>query len=225
MKQRHGFAVVGVLLGMVFPLHAGEVQMLFNGKDLSGWVIDGPTEYKDKTTGQTRPLWTVQDGKIVTAGKGFGFLRYDREQFADFKLHVEYRMSKNANSGIGIRTGRFDAKKSRATRPSFFSYEVQLLDDAGKKADKHSSGSLYRYVAPKVNAVKPSPAWNTVEIECRGPRIRITMNGQEILDVDQTTIPEIKNKPLKGYVCLQSHTNQVEFRKVWIEPIKGTDAK
>ncbi len=225
MKPWHGGAVVALLLGASAPLHADEVRQLFNGKDLSGWVIDGPTEYKDKTTGQTLPLWTVQDGNIVTAGKGFGFLRYDREQFADFKLHVEYRMSKNANSGIGIRTGKFDPKKSTATRPSYFSYEVQLLDDAGKKPDKHSSGSLYRYVAPKVNAVKPSPEWNTIDIECRGPRIRITMNGREILDVDQSTVPEIKNKPLKGYVCLQSHTNRVEFRKVWIEPIKGTDAK
>jgi hypothetical protein len=225
MKPWHVGAIVALVLGAAAPLHADEVRQLFNGKDLSGWVIDGPTEYKDKATGQTLPLWTVRDGKIVTAGRGFGFLRHDREQFADFKLHVEYRMSKNANSGIGIRTGKFDPKKSAVTRPSYFSYEVQLLDDAGKKADKHGSGSLYRYVAPKVNAVKPSPEWNTVEIECRGPRIRIAMNGHEVLDVDQTTIPEIKNKPLKGYVCLQSHTNQVEFRKVWIEPIQSTEAK
>jgi hypothetical protein len=225
MIQRYGLAVVGLLLGLAVPLHADEVQPLFNGKDLSGWVIDGPTDYQDKATGQTRPLWFVQDGKIVTAGKRFGFLRYDREQFADFKLHVEYRMSKNANSGIGIRTCKFDPKKSAATRPSYFSYEVQLLDDAGKPANKHGTASLYRYVAPKLNAVKPSPEWNTVGIECRGPRIRITMNGQEVLDVDQSTIPEIKNKPLKGYVCLQSHTNQVEFRKVWIEPKKGPAAK
>ena len=225
MKPWHVGAILALLLRAAAPLHADEIRQLFNGKDLSGWVIDGPTEYKDKTTGQTLPLWTVRDGKIVTAGRGFGFLRYDGEQFADFKLHVEYRMSKNANSGIGIRTGKFDPKKSAATRPSYFSYEVQLLDDAGKKADKHSSGSLYRYAAPKVNAVKPSPEWNTVEIECRGPRIRIAMNGQEVLDVDQTTIPETKNKPLKGYICLQSHTNQVEFRKVWIEPIQSRDAK
>jgi hypothetical protein len=203
---------------------ADEVQRLFNGKDLTGWVIDGPSEYKD-AQGAKQPLWTVKDGMIVCAGKGFGFLRYNEKQFADFKLHVEYRMALKGNSGIGIRTGVFDAKKSMATRPSYAAYEVQLLDDAGKKPDKHSSGSLYRYVAPKVNPVKPSPEWNTVEVECVGPRIRITINDQQVLDVDQTTIPDIKDKPLKGYVCLQSHSHQVEFRKVWIKEMNASSAK
>jgi len=41
-----------------------------------------------------------------------------------------------------------------------------------------------------------------------------------VLDVDQTTIPEIKDKPLTGYVCLQSHSKQVEFRRVRIKEIK-----
>jgi hypothetical protein len=184
---------------------------LFNGKDFSGWVIDGPTEYKEK--GEAKPLWTVEDGLIRTAGRGFGFLRYHK-RFSDFRLHVEYRMVKGANAGIGIRTGVFDPKKSTATRPSFFAYEVQLLDDSDKKADKHSTGSLYRYVAPTALANKPAPEWNAVDIECVGSRIQIWFNDKEVMDVDQTTVPEIKSKPLSGYVCLQSHSRQVEFRNV-----------
>jgi hypothetical protein len=209
----------GLILGVALlasPAPADEVLPLFNGKDLTGWVME-PAQYKDKATGKSLPMWEVKDGLLVTPGKAFGFLRYDRQQFGDFKLHVEYRMAKNGNSGLGIRTGPFDPKRSRETRPSYFSYEVQLLDDAGKKPDKHSSGSLYRYVAPRANPIKPSPEWNTVEVECVGPRIRVTINGEQVLDVDQTTIPEIKDKPLKGYVCLQSHSHQVEFRKVRIQ--------
>jgi hypothetical protein len=197
---------------------------LFNGKDLTGWVAEPPT-YKDKQTGLTHPMWEVKDGLLVSPGKAFGFLRYDKAQFADFHLHVEYRLAVKGNSGIGIRTGVFDPKKSTATRPSYAAYEVQLLDDAGKPADKHSSGSLYRYVAPKVNAVKPAREWNTVDIECIGPRIRITINDQLVQDVDQSAIDEIKNKPLKGYVCLQSHSNQVEFRKIWIQDKKPSPGK
>ena len=126
-------------------------------------------------------------------------------------------MAPKCNSGIGIRTVPYDPSRDEATRPSFYSYEIQLLDDAGKKPNKHSSGSLYRYVAPKVNAVKPAPEWNVVEVECVGPRIKVTINDQEVIDVDQTSIAEIRNKPLKGYVCLQNHHGVIDFRNVRIE--------
>jgi hypothetical protein len=213
--------IVGALVAFApIARPAGDgFRELFNGRDLDGWAIDGPTEFKDKATGQTRPNWQVRDGHIVGAG-AYGFLRYDRQQFGDFDFRVEYRLEKDGNSGLGIRTRVFDPKQSTATRPSFYSYEVQLLDDAGKPANKHCSGSLYRYVAPKEVAVKPSPEWNAVEVECAGPRIKVTINGKQVVDVDQTTVPEIKDKPLRGYVCLQSHSKQVEFRRVRIKEIK-----
>ncbi len=213
-------SVVVATLGPADDKKARDSNEMFNGRDFSGGVIDGPTEYKDKTDGnKPKPLWVVEDKLIRTAGTGFGFLRYDRK-FADFAFHVEYRMVKGANSGIGIRTGVFDPKQSTASRPSFFSYEVQLLDDSDKKPDKHCTGSLYRYVAPTALANKPAPEWNTAEIECVGPRIRISFNGTEVMNVDQSTIEEIKNKPLSGYVCLQAHSKQVEFRNPKIKEIK-----
>jgi hypothetical protein len=203
--------------------HADDFRSLFNGKDLDGWVAEGTIEYKDGD--QTKPIWSVKDGMIVCAGKGGGFLRYDRQEFSDFVLHLEYRMAPKCNSGIGVRTMVFDPKKSTATRPSFYSYEIQLLDDADKPPTKHSTGSLYRYVAPKANSAKPAPEWNSIDVECIGPRIKITLNGQEILDVDQTTIEEIKNKPLKGYVCVQNHGGVIEFRNLKIRELKPAPAK
>lgn len=191
---------------------ADEWTEMFNGKDLSGWVVEGSKDYKDGD--QQKPVWTVQDSLIASAGKGFGFLRYDKE-YQDFAFHVEYRMSKGCNSGIGIRTVKFTGPAK--TRPSYAAYEIQILDDAGKPPSKDSSGSLYRYVAARVNATKPAPEWNVMEIECRGPKIRITLNGQTIQDVDQSTIAEIKNKPLSGYLCLQNHGKLIEFRNVRVK--------
>lgn len=217
----------GPIFAIVLALIAGPACAedcwvdLFNGKDLTGWVIDGPTEYKDKTDGnKVKPLWTVVDGVIRSSGNGFGFLRFDKK-YTDFSLKVQYRLvkEKGANSGIGIRTGVFDPKRSIDSRPSYFSYEVQLLDDDPAKPSAHSTGSLYRYVAPKKAAHKPAPEWNEIEIECVGPKIRIQFNGTETLSFDQSTDEKLKSKPLEGFVCLQSHSKQVEFRSVRIKSI------
>jgi hypothetical protein len=221
---RNRWALFVLSLGLLTaPSQAAEFRDLFDGKTLDGWVAEGPKDYKED--GKTLPNWSVKDELIHCAGHGYGFLRYDKEQFSDFALHVEYRMAKNCNSGIGIRTVPYDPAKSTETRPSYACYEVQLLDDAGKPADKHGSGSLYRYVAPKENPVKPAPEWNAIDIECVGPKIKISINDKEVLNVDQSTIDEIKNKPLKGYVCLQLHGGVIDFRNVRIREIKADSGK
>ena len=192
---------------------------LFNGRDLSGWVVEGTGQYNDGD--ETRPVWSVKEGILTCAGKGFGFLRYDKE-VSDFLFHAEYRLSPKGNSGIGIRTVRYLG--SFETRPSMAAYEIQLLDDAGKPPNTHSTGSLYRYVAPTANPVKPAPQWNTIEVECVGPRIRITINGQRVQDVDQTSVSTIKSKPLRGFVCLQNHGKSIEFRNVRLKKLTSSDA-
>lgn len=200
---------------------------LFNGKDLSGWVIEGPSEFDNK--GNKEPIWVADNGMItcrVNNRKSYGFLRYDKKQFSDFVFSLEYRLSEKeipkqslCNSGIGIRTGVYDPKKSDSP-PSRAGYEIQLLDDAMKNPDKHSTGSLYRYIAPSVKAVKPAPEWNKIEIECKGAHIKVTLNGEKIIDVDQTTVEELKNKPLKGYVCVQNHGGKVDFRNLRVKELK-----
>jgi hypothetical protein len=220
--------LLGTVLGLLAAAApaAEEGRPLFNGKDLDGWVAEGDNEYKDGTT--LKPVWVVEDGLIrnKAQGQSYGFLRYTRQEFGDFALHLEYRFAaptdpkaERGNSGIGIRTVPFDPKQSAKTRPSFASYEVQLLDDADRKADKHSTGSLYNYVAPSAVAARPAPEWNSLDIECVGPHIQITINGRKVLDVDQSTIPEIKDKPLKGFVCLQNHGGKVDFRNVRVRDL------
>jgi hypothetical protein len=206
---------------MLFPGwgRSQENRTLFNGKNLDGWKIEGVRDFKDRD-GKRYPMWTVENSLITCYGKGFGFLRYTGQEYADFRLSLEYRLARRGNSGIGIRTPPYDPRRDLQTRPSFAAYEIQLLDDAGKPASKNGSGSLYRYVAPRSNPVKPSGVWNSLIVECRGPRLRLWINDVQIHDLDQTTQPEIRAKPLKGYVCLQSHSNKVEFRNIHIQEIK-----
>lgn len=181
------------------------IDLLADG--LERWVVDarpGEREEHEKK-------WTLQDGVLHNAGGGFGFLRYDKE-LGDFEFNGEYKLPQRGNSGIGIRSVPFTGP-SRA-RPSFAAYELQLLADHGKPPSKHSTMSLYRYVAPRANPSKPAGEWNTFHIICRGPRIVIHLNGEEIVDVDQTEHEEIRDKPLRGYLLLQNHGSVAEFRNL-----------
>jgi hypothetical protein len=205
----------GVVLCQAPPeAGGGGFVAIFNGKDLTGWVVDGRKSYEED--GEEKPVWAVEEGMIVCRGRGGGFLRYDRK-LKDFIVRLEYRMSKRCNSGLGIRGVVYTGEDS--TRPSRAGYEIQISDDAGRDPGKRSSGSLYRYVAPKVNASKPADEWNAIEVECRGPRIRVTLNEQVIHDLDQTTIEEIKDKPLAGYFSVQNHGKLIDFRNIKLKEL------
>jgi len=75
------------------------------------------------------------------------------------------------------------------------------------------------YFAPKVNATKPAGEWNQVEITCRGPRIRITLGGQLIQDVDQSQHDATREKPLSGYISVQDHGHRIEFRNIRLKEL------
>lgn len=184
---------------------------LFAGGDLSGWVEEQHNFYKAKHPDVK--TWSVKDGVVSCDGStgNCGFLRYDK-MLSDFTLRLEYRTAKKCNSGVCIRAKAYNGNP--ATLPSHTGYEVQILDDAGTPPTKTSSSAFYGAVAPRANAAKPAGQWNTLEIVCRGPKIRVTLNGQVVQDVDQTTIEAIKNQPRSGYFSLQNHGGNAEFRNI-----------
>ncbi len=198
---------------------ASKKVVLFDGKTLDGWIAEGASTHKPKD-GDAKPVWSVNgEGNLFCDGSSFGFLRHGERKYKDFHFHVEFRMAKKCNSGIGIRTVAYDPKKSGDTRPSYACYEIQLLDDAGQSPSKKGTGSLYRYVAPASNPIKAAGEWNVMDIRCVGPHITIHFNGEKTIDVDQSTIATLKDKPLEGYLCLQNHGGKIEFRNLWVEEL------
>src|SRR3954471_7850972 len=69
-------------------------RALFNGKDLSGWKATGKAE-----------VWGAEKG-VIFVDKGGGGWLLTEEDFGDFELWADYKMSKGANSGVALRTPR-----------------------------------------------------------------------------------------------------------------------
>jgi hypothetical protein len=118
---------------------------IFNGKDMRDWIVEGAKSSRQGD--RDVPIGSVKGGLLVVTRAKYGFLRYDRI-YKDFVVHIEYRMSKKCNGGFDIRTVKYAG--NIATRRSHAAYEVQVLADAGKEPDIHSSGSLYLHLPPKI---------------------------------------------------------------------------
>jgi hypothetical protein len=193
-----------VLLGWLtgeFPVQAAESRSLFNGKDLSGWVVMHGGE------------WTVEDGVLVgrngtnwtTNPEESGSWLRSEEQYGDFVLELEYNITPGGNSGIHFRS-------ALDKNPSFTGYEMQIVGDASAPPRKGGIGSLYDVVAPTRNASKPPGEWNKVRITCQGNRIQVTMNGEDIVDYKEA------DRLPRGFIGLQNHDHRtvVKFRNIQI---------
>lgn len=174
---------------------------LLGGKDLSHWTIMGKKEG-----------WSVQDGIIRSEGNRGGNWLRSKKRYGDFILKVDWRVSKNGNSGVFIRS-------SEEGQPWITGYEVQISNQP--RDDEHCTGSLYGYAAVNPRPDESADKWHTFEIRCKGTHITVTSDGVKCVDVDQSKIEAAKDKPLEGYVGLQdSHSPEghyIEYRNVKIK--------
>ncbi len=182
---------------------------LFNGKDFSGWTVTAAEPGHDQT-------WQVVDGVIECGQKGGSWLR-SNEEYEDFILTLEYKISPKGNSGIFIRS----AAKGN---PAYSGMELQIYDDFGEKPSPHTAGAIYGSVAAIKNMSKPAGEWNEVTIFCIGRRVVDIMNGEKIIDanLDDYTVPLENHSPLslrltKGFIGLQNYGNPAWFRDIKIK--------
>jgi|WetSurMetagenome_2_1015567.scaffolds.fasta_scaffold82014_2 hypothetical protein len=169
----------------------GKPVQLFNGKDLTGWA---PLE-KNRQFG-----WTAENGVLKAPGGGANLVSTAR--FWNFRLHIEYKMAKDSNSGIGLR-GR---------------YEIQVQDDYGKPPNAHSNGSLYSRIAPRVEASKPAGEWQAYDITLIGRDLTVVLNGQKLIDKQVveglTAMGHDPNEGEPGPLSLQGDHGPVEFGNI-----------
>ena len=180
-----------------------------NGKDLSNWQ-GAVASYE------------MKNGSIVCRpGKGGDLLTKD--EFENGIIRVEFKLPKAGNNGIALRTPLGGHSASDGL-------EIQVIDSDGYNAQQAAAGkkglepyqyhgSLYHCVGAKHGYLRPVGEWNFEEIEVQGQRIKVTLNGTKILDVDMASLDrsEIKNPPkgldrTKGFIGFAGHNDPVEFR-------------
>ena len=144
-------------------------EMLFDGTDLSKWHGD-------------KEGYTTVNGTIyVSANFGATGNLYTNKQYRNFIYRFEFCfLESGVNNGVGIRTPEgVDAAYDAMC-------EVQILDhDApiyGGLQPYQVHGSVYGVIPAKRVVHKPLGEWGTEEIIVRGDNIKVTVNGEVIVD-------------------------------------------
>jgi len=145
--------------------------------------------------------WKVVDG-AVQADSGTGFL-VTKQAYGDFEIKLEFWVDDAANSGVFIRCA--DPQKIGADS----CYEVNIFD---KRPDPAYRTGAIVDVAKPAAMINTGGKWNTYEIKAQGPRMIVTLNGVQTVDVQD-------RKHARGPIGLQYGAGIVKFRNVQIRPL------
>ncbi len=197
------------------PLWADDAEEgfkpLFNGQNLDGWqgAVNG---------------YLVEDGAIVCDPK-MGGLLYTKDQYGDFHLKFEFKLTPGANNGLGIRT-------PIGGDPAYVGMELQILDNNAPQykgiQPYQRHGSIYGVVPASKDALKPVGEWNQQEVIAKGKHIKVILNGETIVDanieeaskngtIDGRNHPGLQRD--KGHICFCGHGSRVEFRNLRIKEL------
>lgn len=184
-----------------------EIIKLFDGKSLDGW--EG---YKD--------LWTVKDGMIVA--KNSSPLKYStylltKKKFSDFRLTFAAKLVESEmHSGVAFWGEVWPKADGKVTDPktdrSEYTYKGHLV--------MFPSGyGMYDLFGRNGLPVDGGPArkvgkqhdWNDIEILAQGNRVRVAINGTQVVDWRDPKPETIKEGP----IGLQLHSNTVPQEIHW----------
>ncbi len=203
--------------------------VLFDGTSTNAW--------KDiKTDRFPEHGWVVKDGILTvlpkTEKQEGGHDIVTKEQFSNFELELEVRLSEGANSGVKYMVvDSYPGKKGQ-----HLGLEYQLIDNE-KHADallgrngNRKMAALYDILPARENIIiNPPGEWNKVKIVVNKNQVEHWLNEskaivfirnsdsyKELVRLSKYNNLENFGGQEKGHILLQGHGNEVSFRNIKI---------
>lgn len=194
-------------------------KLLFDGKSFDGW-----RNYKGK---DVKKGWEIVDGMMKHTKGGKDLMTV--EQYENFELKLEWKVSEGGNSGIFVGAREINDKISRS------GIEMQIIDNErhpDAQNVKNVSGAAYGLYVPPAEAARKAGEWNQVHIIQKGSKYEFYQNGVKTaaFDLESTEfidlIAEAKFKDWphfaryrKGHIGLQDHGDVVFFRNIKLKQL------
>ena len=211
---------------------------LFDGKTLQGWHVAARPEDVEKN------YWSVQAGAITCDSRGRSKHNYvwlvSNQEFADFDLKMKIRSFRESggNSGVQVRS-RYDVEsywldgpqidihppgpfrtgliydETRGVRHWIF----PVLPGSQMEPEQGAKGSKWKHS-------DEGDGWNDLLIECRGTRIKTSVNGVLVADYDGAGVLDDaahkrRNVGIAGNIALQLHTGDdvyIQYNDIYVKP-------
>lgn len=210
-------------------------KLLFDGKTSSGWRGARLDDFP-------KSGWVIKDGilTVLESGGGESAAGGDivtMDKYNDFELHVDFKLTPGANSGIKY----FVDPELNKGPGSSIGLEYQLLDDQrhpdaklGNHEDSRQLACLYDLKKANMNKLpNPIGEWNHAVVISKGNHVEHWLNGRKVLEYERKTpefrqlIHDSKYKDWagfgewnQGHILLQDHGNTVFFKNVKIRELK-----
>jgi hypothetical protein len=206
-------------------------ELLFDGASTKGWR----GVYKDKFPDKG---WEVKDGELIVLAStgaestnGGDIVTID--EFSDFELVADFKITEGANSGI-----KYYVTEKENNKGSAIGLEYQILDDKNHPDAKlgrdgnRTVSSLYDLITAENKRVNPIGEWNTARILSKNNHVEHWLNGMKVLEYERGSkefrelvdASKYKDWPAfgeaaKGHILLQDHGNKVSFRSLKIRKL------
>jgi hypothetical protein len=201
---------------------------LFNGVDLSGWVVP------EGDNGHWRVVDGVIDYDALSEAPG-GKDLWSEQEFGDFVLRLEWRITETPFVNRNVPLIRPDGTHQRGPDGEIIRLAIPDSDSGvylrgSSKAQVNiwcwpiGSGEVYGYrtdpnmppevvaaVTPRVMADNHVGEWNAFEITMAGDRLTVRLN--DVLVIDNAQLPGV---PERGPIALQHHGRMENG--VWVSP-------
>ncbi len=188
---------------------------LHNGKNFKGWQF-----YLKNKAVDPADVWSIRGEVVHCTGKPSGYM-WTTGWYSDYMLHLEWRWpAQPGNSGVLLHTTGPDKiwpKSVECQMMADNAGDFWLIDGMGIKTNGNFVGGK---AGKTVNVKKNNQAnekqvglWNSYDIYCRGDTIKCYVNG--LLQNEGTDLTDTS-----GRIALQSEGVPVEFRNIYIHPLK-----
>ncbi len=204
-------------------------QLLFDGESADGWRGYNRDGFPDEA-------WEVREGNLVTLSREDGGSEVDlitEEQFENFELSIEFKLTTVGNSGILYRVVEREGEAIWYNAP-----EYQVLDDSAHLAmdnfdpSTHSTGDNYDLHASPEHHSNAIGEWNHARIIVNGNHVEHWLNGVMTVEYDiespewEALVAESKfaeypyyGRTKRGHIGLQGYGRLVFYRNIKIRRI------
>jgi serine/threonine protein kinase/CubicO group peptidase (beta-lactamase class C family) len=187
-------------------------QPLFNGKDLTGWKLDGGTP----------GAWRVDQSDLAIAvmdQKRQGWLLTERE-YANFRLRFDFQLGGGAKSGVALRT------TPKAAKRLVVSIEDDTSGQWSNAQPNQRTGALLDLAIDQPAQLRRVGEWNRMEIELRGAALEVKVNGKPT--VRRPVYADVVSKylgarlPAKGRIGLNHWFGTVRFKNIGLHELPAS---